>query len=253
MAFDISVTSNIKELRKSLSAFVERQIPFAIATALTATAKKVQQGEVAQLKATFHNPKPFTLNSVGMKAARKDTLTATVFVKPIAEKYLTPYETGGLHELPGNALLNPKNIKLDQYGQLPKNILAKLKARPDIFIGPVKTSSGTVNAVWQRPYYRDRDTTGDIGRVNKVVGWRTLKSGRVIKVRKLRGTRNAHTDAWRKSGVNTTGHLVLIIRFGDALAVNKHLGYRARAQAIVAANFDPEFKKAFAQAMATAK
>lgn len=149
-AFDISVRANVKEITKSLSALAYKQVKFATAQALTALAKEVQADEIQNIASTFNKPKPFTQKSVGVRGARKDTLTATVFVRPIAAKYLDPYEGGGRHVLSGRALFNPKNIKLDQYGQLPRKVLDRLKARKDIFIGPVKSKSGTVNGVWQR-------------------------------------------------------------------------------------------------------
>lgn len=149
-AFDISVRANVKEITRSLSALAARQIAFATAQALTALAKEVQADEIQNIADTFKKPKPFTQKSVGVRGARKDNLTATVFVRPIAAKYLSPYEGGGGHVLSGRALFNPKNIKLDQYGQLPRKVLNRLKARKDVFIGPVKSKSGTVNGVWQR-------------------------------------------------------------------------------------------------------
>jgi hypothetical protein len=231
MVFNISVRSNVKELQKSLNAFVEKQIPFAIATACTSTAKLVQAAEIDQLRKTFKNPSPFTLKSIRVIPARKNTLTATVFMMDKTAEYVDPYETGGVHKLSSKALLNPKDIKLNQYGQLPKAALAALKARPDVFIGPVKTAHGMVNGVWQR--------VTD----NKHV---TLLNA---KGKRLRGLNKATVSADGKS----QGHLKLIIRFGDALPVKQHLGYQARAKAIVDANFNNEFKKALNQAMATAK
>ena len=148
--FDISVHANIKELSRSLSRLAHTQINFATAQALTALAKEVQADEIRNIATTFKKPKPFTQKSVGVQGARKDTLKATVFVRPIAAKYLEPYESGGSHVLSGRALINPKNIKLDRYGQLPRKALARLKARKDVFIGRVKTRKGSVNGVWQR-------------------------------------------------------------------------------------------------------
>lgn len=151
-AFDISVRANVKEITRTLSALAYKQISFATAQALTALAKEVQADEIKNIASTFKQPKPFTQKSVGVQGARKDTLTATVFVRPIAAKYLAPYEDGGNHVMPGTsrAILNPKNIRLDKYGQLPRKVLQRLKARPDVFIGPVKTKAGKVNGIWQR-------------------------------------------------------------------------------------------------------
>jgi hypothetical protein len=228
---DISIRSNLKEIQRNLSAFVSKQIPFATATALTATAKLVQQAEVAELRTTLKNPSPFTLKSVRVIPARKNTLTATVFVMDKAASYLSPYEDGGVHKLNSKALLNPKDIKLNQYGQLPKNVLAALKARPDIFIGPVKTAKGVVNGVWQR-----------VTNVKRV----TLLNA---KGKRLRGLNKATMGDDGKQ----QGHLKLLLRFGDALPVKQRLGYKERAQAVIAASFDVEMGKALTAAMATAR
>ncbi|MHA6236828.1 hypothetical protein [Pseudomonas fluorescens group sp. PF-69] len=224
-ALNISIRSNIKEISKSLSDMAFRQIAFATTTALTELAKEVQADESDNIAHTFKKPKAFTKNAVGMRGARKDNLTALVFVKPIAARYLQPYEDGGNHVLPGKALLNPKDIKLNTNGQLPRGILARLKARPDIFIGPVKTKSGVVNGVWQRAYFRPKGS----------------ERGR------------SHQGGEVKRGANTTGRLKLLIRFGDALPVNKRLNYRSRAQSLVDRRFNAVFATAMDKALTTAK
>ena len=146
----ISVHADVKRVTKALSAMAYKQVPYATALALTSLAKRVQDAEKANIKATFNNPKPFTVNSVGMQGARKSNLTATVFVRPIAASYLAPYAFGGVHKLNSSALLNPKDIRLDQYGNIPRSALRRLRARKDVFIGAVKTKAGSVNGVWQR-------------------------------------------------------------------------------------------------------
>lgn len=146
----ISVRSNIKQISKNLSALAYKQVDFAASRALTQLAKEVQAAEKENLKRTFKHPKPFTVNSIGMRGATKRTLEAKVFVKPVAAKYLQPYETGGVHVLPGNALLNPKDIRLNQYGQLSRGTMKRLQGRSDIYIGPIKTTHGKIDGVWQR-------------------------------------------------------------------------------------------------------
>jgi len=90
--FDISIRSNLKEITKSLSVLANKQIAFATAQALTELAKEVQADEIENIATTLKKPKPFTQKSVGMQGARKDTLRASVFVRPVSAKYLAPYE-----------------------------------------------------------------------------------------------------------------------------------------------------------------
>ena len=219
---EISVQTNLREIQRQFGVFAERQIPFATATALTAIAKHVQADEQKQFTRVFDRPTPFTMNAVGTRAARKSDLRAVVYVKDKAAGYLAPYESGDVQKVNGRAVLNPKAASVNQYGNLPRNLIARLKGRSDVFIGPVKTKSGEViNGVWQRPYMR--------GGSGKVRG--NSKLGR---------------------GFNTSGALKLLIRFTDAQPVTKRLGYRATAKVSIDRHFKAEFTLAMSRAMATA-
>lgn len=224
MVADISVMTNLAQFERGLSDLAKRQLPYATALGLTSLSKMVVADEVRNLSAKLKSPSPFTLRSVKSIPARKDTLTARVFVMDKAAAYLEPYEKGGVHKLPGKALLNPKDVVLNQYGQLRRGALAALKGRSDIFIGPVKTKKGIVNGVWQRTAATAKITNSKTGK--------TRMSTR---------------------GVNTTGALKLLIRFGDALAVRTRLGYQARATAIVNGNFNAEMEKAMVKALGSAR
>jgi hypothetical protein len=222
--FSISIASNIKQIQKSLSDLAYKQMPFATATALTSLAKLVKEEEVKNMAATFKNPSPFTLRSVRSTAARKGSLTATVYVADKAAEYLDPYEAGGLHKINSKAQLNPKDVGLNQYGQLPRGAIAKLKGRSDIFIGPVKTKRGVVNGVWQREAATAAVTSSRTGK-----------------------TRIS------KRGVNQSGHLRLLVRFTDAQPVTQRLGYQLLGRRVVDANVNKEMGRAIAKAIATSK
>lgn len=225
-AFAISVDADVRALTKSLTRLQKDQLPFAISQALTATAKLAQGAEKAALPEVFDRPTPFTINSVSVKGARKSDLEARVFVKDIAAAYLEPYEFGGDHKLigRGKTWLNPKDkALLNQYGNFSRNALQRLEARPDVFVGTIKTKSGeSIGGVWQRPAN--------------------------IKAIKRSGKRGV---ALR--GVNKSDHLKLLIRFGDATPVKRHLEFGGRAFEVVDEHFDREFEKAMARAIATAK
>lgn len=220
MMLNISIQADIKRVQRSLSALAEKQLPFVAAQACTALAKQVQTEERRALVSVFDRPTPFTVNSVGMKAARKTQPEAVVYIKDIAASYLAPYEIGGQHKLigAGKTWLNPKDkALLNQYGNLSKTTLARLKRRCDLFIGTVKTKRGErIGGVWQRPMIRPNPN--------------------------IRG--QSRVRASRK----TSGHLKLLVRFGDALPVRQHFDYRERAKQII----DKQFNKAFGQALARA-
>lgn len=218
MEIEIDVEKDLRRVTASLDAFA-KQIPFATTTALNMLGKRVQVAERAEIKKEFPTATPFTIGAVGLLKARKDSLQSIIFVRDIAAAYLLPYLEGGRHFLNSRALLNPKNVPLNQYGNLSKNRLATLKARSDVFIGAVKTKHGTINGVWQR--------------VAAVTARNATKT--------------------RKARVAKAAHLKLLIRFGDALPVKQHLAWGSTAAKIVAANFDKDFGKAMAMAIATAK
>jgi hypothetical protein len=204
----ISVKPDVRATTAALNDIVRKQIPFATKTALNDVAFLVQTGERINIQKVFTSPRPFTVKSVLVNMATKARLTAVVYIRTEVAKYLQPYETGGVHVLPGTALLEPKNIPLDQYGQLRKNTPARLRARKSVFVGTVKGITG----FWLRlPIKRDPLT-------KKLIY-----------------------------------HIKLLIRFGDALPVHKHLEFHERAVAIVKATFRVAFNQALRRAFSTAK
>lgn len=150
---EINVRFETRKLEKALNDLAYKQLPFATSLALTAVARQVQASEKQALPSIFDKPTPFTTNSIGITPARKDNLQATVFVKDIAASYLAPYEFGGKTKGVGkrDTFLRPANVRLNQYGNLPRSKLAQLKAKADVFVGKVKGKNGQeIDGVWQR-------------------------------------------------------------------------------------------------------
>lgn len=214
--------ASIRELPGQLQK-LQKQIPFATAQALTSVAREIQAAQKTALSRKLENPTSFTVNAVGSAGARRDNLVAKVFVRDIAAGYLEPFEFGGHHKLNSQALLNPKNIKLNKHGNLTRNKMSQLKAKPDVFIGDIDG----VNGVWQR-----RKPTKS-------------KKGAKRRKRSANGTRRPPRQKKRAPK--------LLIRFGDALPVHPVLGYRERAQAMAANLMQTELNRAIAAAMASAR
>lgn len=139
-----------------------------------------------------------------------------------AASYLEPFEFGGQHKLNSQALLNPKNIKLNKYGNLTRNKMTQLKAKSDVFVGDV---DGT-NGVWQR---------------------RKAKKGKKGKKRRKRSANGTRQPRMKMPAPK------LLIQFGDALPVKPTLGYLNRAQAMASVLMPTELNRAMAEAMRTAK
>jgi hypothetical protein len=138
----ISVKPDTKDCVAMLNSLARNQVPYAMSVMVTDIAFQVQRAEIDNIQKTFKHPRPYTTRSVRVIQATVKTLTAIVYVIPEVAKYLLPYETGGLHVLPGPALLNPKGVSLDQYGQITQRMRKALKQRPDIFVATIHGVTG---------------------------------------------------------------------------------------------------------------
>src|SRR5260364_270979 len=107
MSVTLSIQADVARVQRSLSALAEKQLPFAAAQACTTLAQQVQAEERKALVSVFDRPTPFTVNSVGAKAARKTQPEAVVYIRDIAASYLNPYEVGGEHKLIGTGKTRP--------------------------------------------------------------------------------------------------------------------------------------------------
>lgn len=213
--------ANLTDLSNQLRT-LRKQLPFATAQAMTAVVRKIEDAQKVAMQRNLDNPTPFTVKSVKSRGARKSDLKAKVFVMNTAAAYLEPFEIGGVHKLNGSALLNPKDIKLNKYGNLPRNKLSSLKSKENTFIGDI---SG-VNGVWQR---------------------KKAKKGKKGRKRLQRSPNGTRRDRKKQPMPK------LLIRFGDALPVEPVLGYQDRAMKMTQALLPQEINRALAEAIRTAK
>jgi hypothetical protein len=233
MTFLINVKSNVRKVEQQINAFAFKQLPFAEAQAVTALARRIVPAEQENERKKLDRPKPFTQNAMGVVGAKKGSPTAIVYMKDITAHYLEPYQFGGRNVLNSKALLKPIDAvkDLDEFGNLPRNFLRKLKGRSDILIGPVKTKFGITNGVWQRSV-SDEAKSVPVARVGK--------DGRV----RMGKTRK---------GLNQTGHLKLLVKFTEAHPVKQHLDWFGVAEKVVAKHFNEEMGRALAKAIASAR
>ncbi|MEM8138016.1 hypothetical protein Q4R03_16905 [Morganella morganii] len=213
--------ANLTDLSNQLRT-LRKQIPFATAQAMTAVVRKIEGAQKVAMQRNLDNPTPFTVKSVKSRGARKSDLKAKVFVMNTAAAYLEPFEIGGVHKLNGSALLNPKDIKLNKYGNLPRNKMPALKSKENTFIGDI----GGVNGVWQR---------------------KKAKKGKKGRKRLQRSPNGTRRDKKKQPMPK------LLIRFGDALPVEPVLGYQDRAMKMTQALLPQEINRAIAEAIRTAR
>lgn len=94
----IGVASNHERALRQLSN-MPKQIPFALASALTASAQKVREAEKLEMQRVFDRPTRFTVNSLFMDRATKTNLSAVVYFKQPrsgGKHYLLPQVFGGV-------------------------------------------------------------------------------------------------------------------------------------------------------------
>jgi hypothetical protein len=140
------VRHELFKLADELSDLAKKQVPFAVARSLTDVARLAKGDVVAQEAAKFDRPTPFTLRGPAFAPATKANLRSKVFIKDIQAGYLALQETGGVRLPSKTALVVPAGARLNQYGNLPKGALQRLKGQRNVFIGNVDGIGG----VWQR-------------------------------------------------------------------------------------------------------
>ena len=107
MPISISVTVKTRDVEAALGA-ASKQIPFALARALTSVARSAVGDVQAGMKKSFRNPTAYTLNAFYAKPAKKSDLTAWVGTREntggkgrSAANYLAPNIEGGPRQFKG--------------------------------------------------------------------------------------------------------------------------------------------------------
>ena len=220
----LSIRTNLNQVERDLNRMEREQLPFASAQAATALAGLVQNAERQEMRSTFDGVTPFTLGGVKVKRARKSDPTAVVYLGDISEAYLAPYISGGRHFLGSKrGLLNPKGINVNQYGNIPKGKLAALKAKPNVFVGTIKTKNGqTIGGVFQRGNFTKR--------VKRTPGVKPIGKA-----------------------VTSRHRLRILIRFTDPERVTQRLPWYETARQVLDAHANREIDLAVKAAMATAR
>lgn len=136
----------------------DRQVPFAIKNTLNKLAQDVKTDVVNEMRNKFDHPTPFTLNSLFIKYATKQSLTARVYLKDKELFKSRPFNEQLAHEFAGgqrirkrleywfqragyissNEYLVPgEAAQLDAFGNMSRGqiqkILSQLRAGPDAY------------------------------------------------------------------------------------------------------------------------
>lgn len=107
---------------------MSKQVNYAAAVALTATAKKAQAAMPAAMERALDRPTPFTKSSIFVSPANKNNLAATIGFKDRAATYMARQISGGTLNHGSKGLKLPASIALNQFGNIPKGLIAQLIA-----------------------------------------------------------------------------------------------------------------------------
>lgn len=185
---------SIDDMIRSVRDVPARLVPYAAATALTRTAKIAQATELpAEMNRVFDRPTPYTLNSLFLRPATAQSLSARIHVKNQSggglpqEKFLTPEVFGGGRNQkgfevalrlsgwlkPGEFVFPARGVARDAFGNVTgafvRRILAQIAGqtkggirRRRIKGGSAATKSGVfvgdvkgTRGIWQRTGLRE--------------------------------------------------------------------------------------------------
>lgn len=124
----IKITSNIAQVL-SWTDRLSSQYRFAVAMALTETARTVAKRLPEKAEQDLDKPTPFTLRGFFSERATKADLTATVGVKDQQAQYLRYQILGGVRRPARKALKLPEEVALDVHGNIPRRTVRDLIAR----------------------------------------------------------------------------------------------------------------------------
>jgi len=148
----------IDELFQKLDAFEKNHFLYAMARALTKTGQDDEAALVSEMRLVFNNPTPYTLNSLYLRPARKNDLSAFIYPKDDAgkgtpaKKFLYPEIQGGdrhikrferalqaMNILPEGMMCVPgAGAELDQYGNVSRGQLRQILS----YLGAAEMTAG---------------------------------------------------------------------------------------------------------------
>lgn len=154
----VSFSVDMATFRRGLYEVERKQVPFAMARALTDTARDIADDWPEIMERGLDRPTPFTKKGSYVRPASKSRLVAEVGLKRRQNEYLRLQLTGGERRPKGRALVVPAGMKLNKYGNMARGAVGKASGRPDTFV----VSSGDVRTrhlkpgIYQRPKSRRR-------------------------------------------------------------------------------------------------
>ncbi|PHS21749.1 MAG: hypothetical protein COA84_15150 [Robiginitomaculum sp.] len=212
----INLRMDLMDFERGLTRLEKKQMPFAASLALNATVLDVQKNAIARLSKDLDRPTPFTKRGVFVKRSTKQNLFADVGFKDIQAGYLKWQQDGGVRRPKQKAIVVPvangAGFKRNKYGNMSRNAVKRLLAKPNVFSGKVKGVGG----IWLRPK-RSKRRGGGVGTVTNVKAPKLLAAYRSSV--KYMPTMDFQGDAYKTAKVRFPHHLERT--FKQALATSR--------------------------------
>ena len=170
----ISVSSDVKDLTKSLNKIQKKQIPFALSNALNSIGFDSKEYVRTNMGQHLDRPTPFTEKGLLVhKASKKNPIVFLKF-KESVESYLKYQIQGGVR-LPKKraiAVPYPKHQNLNKYGNLPKNKIKTLLSNKDrYFSGSPRGGKSDDSGIFERVPANSKRRKRGQPKIKMLVGW----------------------------------------------------------------------------------
>lgn len=233
---NIRRSGNIADVIASVRDVPARIVPYAASTALTRVAKQAATVELpAEMRSVFSGPTAYTLNSLRIEPATKDTLSARVMVKNQAngvapENFLQPEVEGGgrKHKRVEAAMRYAGVLRAGQFAVPGKGI--DLDANGNVKGAEMRTILASL-----------KNIRGGVGAKGQKAGRGRKLANDLMVGKPLGGSRP--DGIWRREGQRLRA---LFVFTSQAPKYGKRLDFSGVVQQVALDRFRPEFEKALA-------
>ena len=240
---EIRRSGNMADVIASVRDVPARLVPYAVSTALTRTAQHAAKIELpAEMRSVFGNPVAYTLNSLRIEPATKDTLSARVMVKNSAagvapENFLFPQVegVGRKHKRAEAAMRYAGVLSVGQFAMPGEGL--SLDANGNVKGAEVRTILAALKGL--RAVSNAERRNGEKRRKGRALA-------NDLFVGKPNGG-NRPDGIWRREGQRIRA---LFVFTNDAPTYDKRLDFTGVVQRVALKRFQPEFEKAMAAMLA---
>jgi len=164
----ITATIDSKRCREYLDNIAGKQLQYAAANTLNTLALAGQTAETVALDKHLDRPTPFTRMAYEVVRANKGRLIASVRARPIQAEYLKWQVRGGVEGPKKRAIVLPRAIGTNTWGNMTKGAIKTALSKPNVFSGKPGGGMSGPAGIWQRLKGRGK---GDPGQLRLLVAY----------------------------------------------------------------------------------